>query len=150
METEIVLRVRLGQLNILLAEAGVPYEIVYELDEINEDFNEVDVTLVVGASDTVTWPSQYDILISFFNTNISFSFFQIVLKRWTATRRTMQIVPYTVCRYWRCGTARKWLHWRGTPSLWAMRAFRTPSSWRITRTFCSVMKYKLLLLYIYN
>ena len=54
METEIVLRVRLGQLNILLAEAGVPYEIVYELDEINEDFNEVDVTLVVGASDTVT------------------------------------------------------------------------------------------------
>ena len=43
-----------GQLNILLAEAGVPYEIVYELDEINEDFGQVDVTLVVGASDTVS------------------------------------------------------------------------------------------------
>jgi len=42
-----------GQLNILLAEAGVPYEIVFELDEINDDFGDVDVTLVVGASDTV-------------------------------------------------------------------------------------------------
>ena len=41
-------------MNILLAEAGVPYEIVYELDEINEDFGQVDVTLVVGASDTVS------------------------------------------------------------------------------------------------
>ena len=42
-----------GQLNVLLAEAGVPYDIVLEMDEINDDFDSTDLTLVVGANDTV-------------------------------------------------------------------------------------------------
>ncbi|MCJ1331427.1 hypothetical protein MMC10_008117 [Thelotrema lepadinum] len=42
-----------GQCNVLLAEASVPYDIVLEMDEINEDFNETDLTLVIGANDTV-------------------------------------------------------------------------------------------------
>jgi len=42
-----------GQLNVLLAEAGVPYDIVLEMDEINDDFPDTDLTLVVGANDTV-------------------------------------------------------------------------------------------------
>jgi len=42
-----------GQCNVLLAEASVPYDIVLEMDEINDDFVDTDVTLVIGANDTV-------------------------------------------------------------------------------------------------
>ncbi len=42
-----------GQCNVLLAEASVPYDIVLEMDEINDDFDSTDVTLVIGANDTV-------------------------------------------------------------------------------------------------
>lgn len=49
-----------GQLNVLLAEAGVPYDIVLEMDEINEDFPETDLALVIGANDTVNSAAQED------------------------------------------------------------------------------------------
>jgi NAD(P) transhydrogenase len=42
-----------GQLNVLLADAGVGYDIVLEMEEINEDFSHTDVVLVVGANDTI-------------------------------------------------------------------------------------------------
>ncbi|XP_058944433.1 NAD(P) transhydrogenase, mitochondrial-like [Pocillopora verrucosa] len=49
-----------GQLNVLLAEAGVPYDVVLEMDEINEDFPETDLALVIGANDTVNSAAQDD------------------------------------------------------------------------------------------
>jgi len=49
-----------GHMNVLLAEAKVPYDIVFEMDEINADFPNIDVTIVVGANDTVNPLAQED------------------------------------------------------------------------------------------
>jgi NAD(P) transhydrogenase subunit beta len=49
-----------GHMNVLLAEAKVPYDIVFEMDEINKDFPDVDVSIVVGANDTVNPLAQED------------------------------------------------------------------------------------------
>lgn len=47
-----------GQLNVLLAEAGVPYDIVHEMEEVADSMDESDVSLVIGANDTVSLAAE--------------------------------------------------------------------------------------------
>ena len=49
-----------GHMNVLLAEAKVPYDIVLEMDELNEDFPDTDVVMVIGANDIVNPAAQDD------------------------------------------------------------------------------------------
>ncbi|AAU37830.1 Re/Si-specific NAD(P)(+) transhydrogenase subunit beta [[Mannheimia] succiniciproducens] len=49
-----------GHMNVLLAEAKVPYDVVLEMDEINDDFEDTDVVLVIGANDTVNPAAMED------------------------------------------------------------------------------------------
>ncbi len=48
-----------GHMNVLLAEANVPYDMIYDMDQINEDFQNTDVALVVGANDVINPAARY-------------------------------------------------------------------------------------------